>query len=67
MTDIDAACYLKELMDYNAAGRMLTPQMSRFDPIFQGAMDRAVRALERKAGAKNQQYVKNPNGSYSAV
>lgn len=67
MSDLDAICYLKELMDYNAAGKMLTPQMPRFDPVFQGALDRAVRALEARAGVKDQEYRKNPNGSYSAL
>ena len=69
MTDLDAACLMKELADYNDAGRMSTPAMpgSKTDPVFQGAIDHAVRALERRAGAASVKYEKNENGSYSVI
>ena len=67
MTDMDAACLLKELADYNAASAMATPQSGGFDTIFQCALDHAVRALEERAGAAGTAYVKNPNGSYMAL
>ena len=69
MTDLDAACLMKELADYNNSGRMSTPAMpgSEADIVFQGAIDHAIRALEHRAGAASVTYQKNGNGSYSVV
>ena len=65
MTDLEAACLLKELSDYNMSGRMSTPQGKGPDSIFQCAFDHAVRALEERAGRPDAKYARNPNGSYS--
>lgn len=67
MSDMDAACLLKELSAYNLAGQMLTPQMTSFDTFFQCAFDHAIRALEERADRTNVQYTRNPNGSYSVL
>lgn len=65
MSDMDAACLLKELSDYNMQGRMQTPQMSTYDTFFHCAFEHAIRALEERAGRENASYIKHPNGSYS--
>ncbi|MCM1295889.1 MAG: hypothetical protein NC311_10135 [Muribaculaceae bacterium] len=65
MTDLDAACLLKEPSGRNAQGLMRTPQMQSFDTVFQCAFGHAIRALEERAGAKDPAYAKSPNGSYS--
>lgn len=68
MTDIDAAGYIRELMEYNAQSVFLTPKNNGFDTFFQCAMSHALRALEERAGVHNQVfYQANPNGSYTAV
>lgn len=68
MTDMDAACLIQELKEYNRAGQMRTPQMDGPDTIFGCALDHAVRALVERAGMKlpNVRFDKNPNGSFSA-
>ena len=45
MSDMDAACLIRELQEYNRAGRMKTPQMDGCDTIFGCALDHALRAL----------------------
>lgn len=65
MTDLDAACLLKELSGYNQAGEMKTPQMQEYDTIFQCAMEHAVHALEERSGMESVQYEQNRNRSFS--
>jgi len=68
MSDLDAAAYLRELSDYNSSGCMSTPACPEGkDTFFQCAFDHAIRALEERAGVKNVRYVKNLNGTYTAI
>ena len=67
MSDMDAACLIRELQEYNRAGRMKTPQMDGCDTIFGRALDHALRALLERAGEKMEdvRFSRNPNGSFS--
>lgn len=67
MTDLDAACLVKELQEYNVTNQLKTPQMDEHDTIFGCALDHALRALMEKAGVKPEaaRFTKNPNGSFS--
>lgn len=69
MTDLDSACLLRELVEYNRNGLMLTPQMTEFDTIFDCSLKHAIRALEGRAGygEGEVEYVRNENGSYTVV
>lgn len=67
MTDMDAACLLRELRQYNLEGKLSTPQNASTDTTWDCAFDHAIRALLRKAGyqADWDKFKRNPNGSYS--
>ena len=69
MTDLDSACLLRELVEYNRNGLMLTPQMTEFDTIFDCSLKHTIRALEERAGygEGEVEYVRNESGSYTAV
>lgn len=67
MTDMDAACLVKELAEYDKAGLLRTPQGPGPDTIFQCALGHAIRALEERAGMTGAEYVRNPNGSWSVT
>lgn len=68
MTDLDAACYLKELKAYNLEGTLSTPQNDRTDTIWDCAIGHAIRALLERSGLKESDvcFSKNPNGSFDA-
>ena len=46
MTDMDAIEYLEELMKFNRADQMTTPQNKKFDTFYQCAFEHAIRALK---------------------
>lgn len=68
MTDMEAACLLRELRQYNLENKLTTPQNTSMDSIWDCAFDHAIRALLRKAGYQEDWdgFARNPNGSYSA-
>lgn len=69
MADLDSACLIRELMEYNKEGLLLTPQMTEFDTIFDCAFTHAIRALEERSGygVGEVEYKRNANGSFTAV
>lgn len=67
MTDADAIGYLKELVSYNNAGLLKTPQNDSADTIWTCALEHAISALFKSAGLNETtaSYVRNPNGSWT--
>lgn len=68
MTDLDAACYLKELQAYNKKGVLTTPKNTYTDTFWDCALDHAIRALLEKSGVSEDcvTFSTTPNGSVLA-
>lgn len=51
MTDRDAIKYIRELMEFNMNGKLLTPKNENlgYDTFYQCAFEHAIRALEERA------------------
>jgi len=66
MTDIDAACGIRELIQYNRENKLSTPQNGSHDSIWDCVLEHALRALLAKSGYPDGSdwFIRNPNGSY---
>lgn len=69
MTDLDAAGYLRELLEYNIANKMITPANTHgHDTFFTCALEHGIRALEERGkAAQPTAYRKNANGSFTLI
>lgn len=54
MSDLEAIEYIKELMEYNRGGELVTPKNKElgYDTFYQCAFQHAIRALEERSGVK---------------